>query len=411
MNLIERKMLTEYQIELIQQTVPVLRTNGVTLITYFYERMLKNHPELKEVFNLGHQVGGGQAKALAHAVLAYAENIKKLEMISDHVSLIVSKHVSLNIQPEQYDIVGSNLLHSISEVLNISIESELIKAWEIAYYQLAHILISAEKTKYNTQLTKLGGWNGWRDFHIVRKEKESNVITSFYLQPKDGKEIVNYKAGQYISLRVLLPELGYQQPRQYTLSNNYNPKEYRISVKKEEKSIKEVDLSVSNALHDALHVGDTVQLSNPTGEFFLKNLNGPNVFISAGVGLTPMVSMLNTLAEQCTTSPISFIHACQNDQVLAMPSMINDSKNQLTQLKTYLACEKNDNKELYVDHIGRLDLAKLQPALLPNEADYYICGPIGFMAEQLKVLQALGVDSSKIHMERFGTGGVTTLMN
>ena len=99
-------MLSTQQLELIKATVPVLRESGVALTDYFYKRMLSNHPELKETFNLGHQRSGGQAKALAGAVLAYAENIENLAVLGDAVNLIVAKHVSLNIQADQYAIVG-----------------------------------------------------------------------------------------------------------------------------------------------------------------------------------------------------------------------------------------------------------------------------------------------------------------
>ena len=179
-------MLSTQQLELIKATVPVLRESGVALTDYFYKRMLNNHPELKETFNLGHQRSGGQAKALAGAVLAYAENIENLAVLGDAVSLIVAKHVSLNIQADQYAIVGENLLHSISEVLNVPMDSDLIAAWAAAYGQLADILIAAEKQRYAEQAATQGGWNGWRGFKVVRKQAESDVITSFYLQPVDG---------------------------------------------------------------------------------------------------------------------------------------------------------------------------------------------------------------------------------
>lgn len=398
-------MLSEAQLALIQGTVPVLREHGVALTTYFYKRMLDRNPELKEVFNLGHQASGGQAKALANAVLAYAENIQQLEKLGDSVGLIVSKHVSLNIQPEQYDIVGSNLLHSISEVLDVPMDSELIQAWGIAYQQLANILIEAEKANYAAQLEQTGGWNGWREFEVVRKVDESSVISSFYLKPKDGGQIPKYESGQFVSIRVLMPELGHKQPRQYTLSSHYTANEYRISVKREAKT----EFSVSNVLHETVKVGDTVELSNPNGNFVLKNKEKTNVFINAGVGLTPMVSMLGELAEQGSTQPVSFIHACQNDQVLAMRSLLEDLQPKLPQLKTYLACEQSEDSALHVDRVGRLDLSELDESLLPKDADYYLCGPLGFMKAQYESLNNLGIEKSQIHMELFSTGGLAEL--
>ena len=163
-------MLSTQQIEFIKATVPVLRESGVALTDYFYKRMLNNHPELKETFNMGHQRSGGQAKALAGAVLAYAENIENLAVLGDAVNLIVAKHVSLNIQADQYAIVGENLLHSISEVLGVPMDSDLIAAWAAAYGQLADILIAAEKQRYAEQAATQGGWNGWRGFKVVQSK-------------------------------------------------------------------------------------------------------------------------------------------------------------------------------------------------------------------------------------------------
>ncbi|GAA5095930.1 NO-inducible flavohemoprotein [Wohlfahrtiimonas larvae] len=398
-------MLSTQQIELVQSTIPVLRENGAALTGYFYQRMLKNSPELKEVFNMGHQRSGGQATALADAVLAYAENIQQLEVLGDAVQHIVSKHVSLNIQPEQYDIVGENLLHSISEVLSIPMDSELISAWGSAYQQLADILIAAEKSAYANNLAQKNGWEGWKDFVVVRKEQESDTITSFYLSAVDGSPLPDYKAGQFISVRVHVSELGFKQPRQYTLSDCSNNQVYRISVKRENGQDELADGYVSCTLHQKINVGDRLELTCPAGNFFLKNGQKENVFISAGVGITPMISMLMTLKEQGAKQPITFIHACQNDQVLAMNQQISEAKSVLPQLQTYLACELASDS-VVVNKVGRLDLTELDKILLPKQADYYICGPLEFMKKQHDTLLKLGIAHDQIHMELFNTGGI-----
>lgn len=224
--------LTTRQIELVQSTIPTLKEHGVELTRYFYNRMLTNNPDLKEIFNLGNQRNDAQPHALASAVLAYAQNITKLQNLGDAVSQIAHRHVSLDIQPDQYPIVGTNLLHSISEVLNVPMESELIEAWTAAYQQLADILITTEANLYKKQDQTEGGWNGWKKFKIVDKQIESSEITSFYLQPADNSPLPEYKPGQYISVRVMVPQLGIRQPRQYSLSDSNHPNYFRISVKK-----------------------------------------------------------------------------------------------------------------------------------------------------------------------------------
>ncbi|MDH2998011.1 nitric oxide dioxygenase [Pasteurellaceae bacterium LFhippo2] len=395
--------LTPEQIELVKATVPVLRENGVALTSYFYNRMLTNHPELKEVFNLGHQRSGAQARSLAGAVLAYAENIENPMVLASAIELMAHKHVSLEIQAPDYNIVGTNLLHSISEVLNISMDDPLIEAWAAAYGQLADVLISTEKAIYDEHAQTQGSWLGWRKFKIASKVEESSEITSFYLEPSDQGTLPTYKAGQYISVRVFVEELGLKQPRQYTLSDSPKADHLRISVKREDPKGELAGGWVSNTLHQ-LNAGDEVDVTAPTGNFFLVNTDKPNVFISGGVGLTPMIAMLNQLVDAGIPQSISFIHACRNADVHAMKKHIDSVKAQYTNVKTYVAYEVANEGES--DFIGRLDLANVPTDLLPTDADYYLCGPMPFMQEQYKALISKGISAEQIHLEAFNTGGV-----
>ncbi|QUY36976.1 MULTISPECIES: NO-inducible flavohemoprotein [Acinetobacter] len=400
--------MTPQQIELVKATVPVLRENGVALTGYFYNRMLGNNPALKETFNMGHQRSGAQAQALAGAVLAYAENIENPSVLLPVVELIAHKHVSLNIQAPDYSIVGENLLHSISEVLNISMEDPLIAAWAAAYGQLADLFISTEKAIYDQHQQTKGSWLGWRNFKIAKKVIESDEITSFYLAPVDGGDLPNYEAGQYISVRVFVPELNLRQPRQYTLSTSPQADYLRISVKREDAKGELAEGWVSNTLH-SLAEGSEIEVSAPTGNFYLIDSKKRNVFISGGVGLTPMIAMLNQLVTLDMPQPVTFIHACRSSQVHAMKQHIHDLKAKFPRLSTFTTYEfPHDGDVLGVDYeaAGRLDLASMDAALLPTTADYYLCGPMPFMAEQHKALVARGIPAENIHSEAFGTGGV-----
>lgn len=396
--------LTARQIELVQATIPTLQQHGVQLTRYFYNRMLSNNPELKEIFNLGNQRNDAQPQALANAVLAYAQNITTLHNLSNTITQIAHRHVSLNIQPEQYPIVGTNLLHSISEVLNVPMDSELIAAWRAAYQQLADILIQAEANLYQQQDSTKGGWKGWKKFKIVDKREESSEITSFYLQPVDNSPLPEYQPGQYISVRVLVPQLGIRQPRQYSLSDSNHVDYFRISVKKEAADQLHDAGYVSTTLHEHYHIGNEIEVTNPTGTFLLHNPDKNTVLISAGVGITPMIAILNTLAAKNNPyQQISFIHACRNSNVLAMHQHINTLQQTMPNLRSYLACENLDT-QLVPDKIGRLELSELDSTLLPTDADYYICGPKQFMHSQYQALLNLSIPQNQIFMELFGTG-------
>lgn len=250
--------MTPEHIKLVTDTVPVLRENGVALTSYFYKRMLNNNPELKNVFNLDHQSTGRQPRALAAAVLAYAEHIENPSVLAKAVEHITTKHVSLNIQADQYAIVGENLLHSISEVLDVPMESELIAAWKEAYLQLADILINVEKSKYQGLTEQNGGWAGWREFEITEIDASENA-KKFTLKATDKQEILAAKAGQFISVKVKVPNHDLEQPQQFTFAEAQNDA-YQIEVKPE---VDHTEYSVANILLDTYKVGDKVLVSAP----------------------------------------------------------------------------------------------------------------------------------------------------
>lgn len=255
--------MTPQHIELVKSTVPVLRENGVALTSYFYQRMLKNNPELNNVFNLDHQSTGRQPRALAAAVLAYADNIENPSVLAKAIENITTKHVSLDIRPEHYAIVGENLLHSISEVLDVPMEGELIAAWKAAYLQLADILIGVEKQKYESLTAQNGGWAGWRAFEIASIESiESGK--RFTVTSQDGADVIQAEEGHYISVKVRVPNQDLEQPQQFNLitnsTENVASKSYTFDVKIEENA---TTLSVANILLDHYSVHDLVRVSAP----------------------------------------------------------------------------------------------------------------------------------------------------
>ncbi|CAI3924497.1 Hemoglobin-like flavoprotein (Hmp) (PDB:3OZU) [Commensalibacter communis] len=398
-------MLTENQKSIIKTTVPVLSEHGVDLTSHFYKRMLSENPELKQVFNRGHQEAGKQQHALAGAVLAYAQNIDDPTILKDALVHIAHKHVSLGIRAEHYPIVGKHLLASIREVLGEAATDQLIEAWGLAYQQLADLLIGME-TKLYGDLVKEGAWTGWRSFKIVKKIAETDQITSFYFKPIDNGKLPVFHPGQYISVRVYVPEWDLIQPRQYTLSDAPGKDTYRISVKREDGTAKTPAGHVSNVLHKNFNVGDVIDIAPPSGEFCLNEQSDKPVYlISAGVGITPMISMLIHLAQQQTKRPVSFIHGTRNIQTYAMHSQVNnivEKNNNFEKIIFYSNPEDQDNQ---LDYLGRVNLLALKDKITPN-GEYYLCGPVDFMQERIKDLKNLGVPAENIHAEAFDTGSI-----
>jgi nitric oxide dioxygenase len=414
--------LTPSQVSIIKSTVPVLAAHGNTITTKFYADMIASTPSLKNVFNTTHQATGHQPAALAGALYAYAANIDNLGALSPALELICHKHVSLFIRPAQYEIVGTFLLQTMASVLGAAATPEILDAWGAAYWQLAGLMIAKEEVMY----ASTPAWQDWVDFKIARKERESGEIVSFYLTPVDeGLEIPTYKPGQYVSVNVFVEELdgGVWQARQYSLSDAPGKGYLRISVKKEHGitlgDAKDVTREgyVSNMLHEKREVGDVVQVSHPFGDFYFdeeaSDADAPVVLISAGVGLTCLTSVVNTLVESKSARPISWIHGARNSHTRAFKQHFDAlaASNKNVQA-VYFNSSPGENEVQGRDfHImGRVDLDKVgqEKLFLDNEkTQYFTCGPTQFMLDVEMKLRSLGVPAERVKMERFGTGGIT----
>jgi len=390
----------------VKATAPVLAVHGYAIIERFYERLFQAHPELKNLFNMRHQERGEQQRALAGAVLAYATNADNLSALTSAVGRITHKHASLNVQPEQYGVVGQHLLAAIKEVLGEAATTDIIDAWAEAYQELADIFIQAEARLYEEAAARPGGWRGWRNFVVSHKRPESEVITSFFLEPEDGLPIADFKPGQYISMVIDVPRLGLQQVRQYSLSNAPNGRWYRISVKRESGDTEHSAGYVSNLLHDLVNTGDVVRIAPPFGDFHVDmEATTPVVLISGGVGLTPLVSMLKAVLKN-TDREVVFVHGARNSSVHAMKDRLRgaaDTNRRLTSIVFYDAPLETDVPGYDHDYVGLVDLRRISQAVLKPDADYYICGPLPFMRMQVATLKELGVDEARLHYEVFGT--------
>ncbi|EYE90505.1 flavohemoprotein [Aspergillus ruber CBS 135680] len=411
--------LTPEQTEIIKATVPVVKEHGNTITTVFYKNMLEAHPELNAIFNTTNQVNGHQPRALAGALFAYASNIDNLGALGPAVELICNKHASLYIQPEHYGIVGKFLLEAMGQVLGDALTPEILDAWAAAYWQLANLFIGRESDIYKQN----EGWTQWREFKVAQKVPESAEITSFYLKPVDEKPLPRFRPGQYISIQVQVPQLEYPQARQYSLSDMPRDDYYRISVKKEtglntaKPEAKVNPGYVSNILHETVNEGDVVEVSHPCGDFFLteQEPSHPIVLVAAGVGLTPLTSMFNTLTSTPADSQrkIHFIHGARTTSVRAFKDQIKSRAEQLPNLRaTFFTSSPSADEKQGVDYDvkGRIDVSKMdanKDLFLDNaQTEFYICGPTTFMNDISNSLKARGVASERVHMELFGTGGV-----
>lgn len=261
-------------------------------------------------------------------------------------------------------------------------------------------------------LTETGTWReaevealrveGYRTFRVVRKQPESQVITSFYLKPADGGAVEPYLAGQFLPVR-----LKGDLHRSYTLSQAPNGHGYRLSIKREAQG------EVSRHLHDEIQVGDRVEVGKPSGDFTLDAGGGPVVFLSAGVGITPMIAMLESLAQAVETGAptrsVWFVHAARNGETQAFRGYLDELRAAYDWLTTYIvysAPGARDRLGETHDAEGRISLETLKGRLPIAESHFYLCGPEGFMRSLHGTLRAAGVARSRIHHEVFGTGSL-----
>lgn len=408
-------MLTAKQIAVVKSTVPVLQEHGQAVTTAFYQFLFDAHPELHNVFNPANQRDGGQSRSLAAAICMYAANIDQPEMLSDMVSRIAHKHGSLEVQAEHYPVVGRHLLQAIRAVMGEAATDEVLDAWGAAYGVLAEIMIGAESQLYKASALAEGGWRGFKPFIVTAKVPESSLITSFYLKPADKAPLPDFRPGQYISVRLEdIPGQMYAHIRQYSLSSIPEDPYLRISVKREPAppgSDQESPTGVvSNHLHDRVCEGDLVSIHAPLGDFVLdESSTRPIVLLGGGVGVTPLLSMLHHLDRQKSQRELLFVQAVLGREQHAFADEIARIIGQHPNMRRvvfYNQCTPNDVRGEHYDEEGFVCLESLQryfPTSFPvSDADFYCCGPVGFMGAVGGILDELGVIPARRHHETFG---------
>lgn len=401
-------MLSEKTVRIIKEITHAVAANAEAITTRFYERMFKGNPEVKAYFNQAHQQSGGQQRALAGAICAYFTHIDNLDALGPAVELIAQKHCSLGIQAEHYPIVGKHLLDAIKDVMGDGATDEIMTAAAEAYGVLAQVFIGRETAIYQEQLSREGGWNGYRSFRVDRKVRENDLITSFYLRPADGGRLPAFLPGQYITVQIDHPQTP-TSPRNYSLSDRPGLDHYRISVKRESSEFAHAPGGlVSNYLHDRVNEGDLLKVGPPCGEFTLAPEDTsvqPHVFIAGGIGVTPLMAMVKSLVAARSEAPIHFIQAARNSNARAFADELNalsQSASDLTQRVIFDSPLPDDLSSGKCDAEGFITSERLRAWTPVDEALYFLCGPKPFMECLIGNLRELGVDESRIRYEFFG---------
>jgi ferredoxin-NADP reductase/MOSC domain-containing protein YiiM/ferredoxin len=230
------------------------------------------------------------------------------------------------------------------------------------------------------------GWTGFRKFRIVEMHRESPVVLSIVLESETPAPLPIPRPGQYLTLQI--PQAGEPAPlRSYSLSGGMPGRRYRISVKREERGV------VSRWLHGHADLGTVIDVAAPRGDFYLGDDTGPVVLVSAGIGITPVLAMLQALAAQCSDREIRWLHITRDMDTLAFDAEVNRLIASLPNARRHV---------IFTAQTGRPDEHTIAALELPRDADAYLCGPSAFMDDMRGALAGAGIDPAHIHTELFG---------
>jgi ferredoxin-NADP reductase/MOSC domain-containing protein YiiM len=257
------------------------------------------------------------------------------------------------------------------------------------------------------------GWAGFRTFVVDRKVPESDTIASFYLRPKDDQPLPPHRSGQFLTFRLDIPGQPKPVTRTYTISDAPHAEYYRVSIKREPPPADRPEFPPglsSSYFHDRVAPGTELCVRAPRGDFWLDPQDDrPVVLLSGGIGLTPMISMLNAIVAQNSGRPVWFIHGVRHGGEHAMGAHVRRMAAEHANVHAhtrYSEPRPEDVEGRDYGGAGHVSLAVLQDLLPPAAYDFYLCGPPPFMKSLFRGLLDWGVPESRIHYEFFGPATV-----
>jgi ferredoxin-NADP reductase len=239
---------------------------------------------------------------------------------------------------------------------------------------------------------------GFRPLVVTAIDQESEDVLSATMQAVDGQPLPMAMPGQYVVVRLHVVAGAPPLFRSYSLSGPPSTERYRISVKIEPKGV------AGRYLREHLRVGDALDVSSPRGSFILQPGARPVVLLSAGIGVTPVLSMLYELSESHSARRVLWLQAARDGAHHPFAAEVRRLMVPLTHGRSYVAYSRPDSGDKVgkgFDAVGHLSEMVFDEIGLPREADIYLCGPNRFMADMKKMLLTLGVAPPRIHVEIF----------
>ena len=256
---------------------------------------------------------------------------------------------------------------------------------------------------------------GFRSFVVDRKVPESTSITSFYLVPEDAQPLAEFLPGQFLTFTLTIPGQSKPLIRTYSLSDSPTPAYYRISIKREPAPADQPDAPPgvsSTYFHDHVEMGTKLIVGPPRGKFHLDAASERAlVLLSGGVGLTPMISMMNAVLQRGGKRRVWFIHGTRNGREYAMAEHVRRVATENEHVQAHIRYSRSnpddvEGRDYHSAGHGEIDLLK---QILPfDDYEFYLCGPTPFTKSLYCGLLSLGISESRIHYEFFGPGSLLT---
>ncbi|MFI2778651.1 globin domain-containing protein [Streptomyces sp. ALB3] len=390
-------MLSETSTATVRATLPAVGAAIGDITDLFYRNLFEAHPELlRDLFNRSNQASGAQRQALAGSIAAFATQLVENPGTRPDVMLgrIANKHASLGITAPQYTIVHTHLFGAIAEVLGDAVTPEVAAAWDEVYWLMANALIALEERLYAQRGVTAG--DVWREWTVASRIEETSDVATFRITPADGASAPAFRPGQYVSVQVELPD-GARQIRQYSLTGAPGPECRSFSVKRV-RGAGTPEGEVSAHLHARLRPGDRLRVSAPYGDLVLDGSGAPLLLASAGIGCTPILSMLEHLSKEGHPSPVTVVHGDRSPADHALRTDHAALTGKLPDASAHFWYEDPEPGHP-AERTGTVDLSGLP--LAPG-TQAYLCGPLPFMRAVRSQLLEKGVAAADIHYEVFG---------
>ena len=315
----------------------------------------------------------------------------------DRIELVGSAPTQMSVASiDKLLYLGEHPAEDLKSALSIGALSE---GWKGSFRQLlqAHERGSVVGNPGLTGKAESESWQGFRPLTVVSQAVEALEVRSICLETEDGSRLPPFRPGQYVVLKTNTPD-GRPLLRSYSLSGDPEGGHYRISIKRESGGL------ASSLLQERLLPGIAIEVSAPRGTFVLNEAStAPVVLLSAGIGITPVLSMLYALSK--TTRQVYWIHGARDGSHLAFRTEVNSLLAALPHAKRLIAhsqpCSGDILGETYDLH-GRLNMEAVADLRIDSDAEYYLCGPSQFLTDFTTGLQHSGVVQHRIHLETFG---------